>query len=71
MKKRLAHTCLFITVLIFGIGCSNSTSENADSTMLDIEETQNIPEPRSKMDHKKSNEALAPQTCYYGCKASK
>jgi len=71
MKKRLAHICLFIAVLFCGMSCSNSENENADSTNLVTEETQNIPEPRSEMDDKKSSEVLAPQTCYYGCKASK
>lgn len=55
-------------LMIFFVSCSG---KEPTSEFNQMNVNKNMPTPKSQATTKKpnDNEALAPQTCYYGCKA--
>ncbi len=60
---------MIVSILIILIaGCSEKEPNDKLSNMSACKD---IPTPKSKFTTTNPNEDLAPQTCYYGCKARK
>jgi len=63
MKITIASILIFLT-----LGCSETKPKEELSNM---NASKDMPTPKSKVSTTNPNEDLAPQTCYYGCKARK
>lgn len=55
-------------LLFLFIGCSEKKPSDRLNSM---NANKDMPTPKSKITTTNPNEDLAPQTCYYGCKARK
>ena len=61
---------IIATMLIFSsLGCSEKNSSKDD--LNNMKASNDMPTPKSEITTTNPNEDLAPQTCYYGCKARK
>jgi hypothetical protein len=54
--------------MIFFVSCSEKTPTDE---LRDMNANKDMPTPKSDITTTNPNEDLAPQTCYYGCKARK
>lgn len=55
-------------LMIFAVSCSKKQPAKG---MNHLNAGKDIPTPKSDITTTNPNEGLAPQTCYYGCKARK
>ena len=63
MKVAIASILLILTM-----SCSDTEPQEK---LTNMNASKDMPTPKSKDTTTNPNEGLAPQTCYYGCKARK
>jgi PBP1b-binding outer membrane lipoprotein LpoB len=61
-------TMIVSLLMILFVSCSEKTPTDE---LSDMNANKDMPTPKSDVTTTNPNEALAPQTCYYGCKARK